>query len=98
MAFLGQHASAPAPAPAPAVVGLHCAAHIARATGSPLHHLHRTVQAILQSLLGRLAPGVVSRVDSVNAHTIASQLLQESGVAFRINGLEAQGRSPTPGT
>lgn len=34
---------------------------------------------------------MVSRVDSVNAHTIASQLLLESEVAFRIDGLAAQG-------
>jgi superfamily I DNA/RNA helicase len=33
---------------------------------------------------------MVGRVDFVNVHAFASQLLKERGVAFRIDGLEAQ--------
>jgi superfamily I DNA/RNA helicase len=47
-------------------------------------------RAVLRSLLERLAPDMVGRVDFVNVHAFASQLLKERGIAFRIDGLEAQ--------
>jgi hypothetical protein len=74
------------------VVGLHRAAYLARATGGRVLFTTyiRTLPAVLQSLLGRLAPDMVGRVDFVNVHAFASQLLKERGVEFRIVGLEAQ--------
>jgi len=74
------------------VVGLHRAAYLARATGGRVLFTTyiRTLPAVLRSLLERLAPDMVDRVDFVNVHAVASQLLQERGVAFRIDGLEAQ--------
>lgn len=73
------------------VVGLHRAAYLARATGGRVLFTTyiRTLPAVLRSLLERLAPDMVDRVDFVNVHAFASQLLQERGVAFRIDGLEA---------
>ncbi|MFJ3383396.1 MULTISPECIES: UvrD-helicase domain-containing protein [unclassified Curtobacterium] len=74
------------------VVGLHRAAYLARATGGRVLFTTyiRTLSAVLRSLLERLAPDMVDRVDFVNVHAFASQLLKERGVAFRIDGLEAQ--------
>lgn len=74
------------------VVGLHRAAYLARATGGRVLFTTyiRTLPAVLQSLLERLAPDMVGRVDFVNVHAFASQLLKERGVPFRIDGLEAQ--------
>ncbi len=74
------------------VVGLHRAAYLARATGGRVLFTTyiRTLPAVLRSLLERLAPDMVGRVDFVNVHAFASQLLKERGVAFRIDGLEAQ--------
>ncbi|MFJ3380303.1 UvrD-helicase domain-containing protein [Curtobacterium sp. NPDC090217] len=73
------------------VVGLHRAAYLARATGGRVLFTTyiRTLPAVLRSLLERLAPDMVDRVDFVNVHAFASQLLKERGVAFRIDGLEA---------
>ncbi len=74
------------------VVGLHRAAYLARATGVRVLFTTyiRTLPAVLHSLLERLAPDMVDRVDFVNVHAFASQLLKERGVAFRIDSLEAQ--------
>ncbi|WP_267424860.1 MULTISPECIES: nuclease-related domain-containing DEAD/DEAH box helicase [unclassified Curtobacterium] len=74
------------------VVGLHRAAYLARATGGRVLFTTyiRTLPAVLHSLLERLAPDMVDRVDFVNVHAFASQLLKERGVAFRIDALEAQ--------
>ncbi|MBF4582000.1 UvrD-helicase domain-containing protein [Curtobacterium sp. VKM Ac-2865] len=74
------------------VVGLHRAVYLARATGGRVLFTTyiRTLPAVLRSLLERLAPDMVGRVDFVNVHAFASQLLKERGIAFRIDGLEAQ--------
>ncbi|WP_420364271.1 UvrD-helicase domain-containing protein [Curtobacterium sp. L3-7] len=74
------------------VVGLHRAAYLARASGGRVLFTTyiRTLPAVLRSLLERLAPDMVDRVDFVNVHAFASQLLKERGVVFRIDGLEAQ--------
>jgi hypothetical protein len=74
------------------VVGLHRAAYLARATGGRvlLTTYIRTLPAVLQSLLERLAPDMVGRVDFVNVHAFASRLLKERGVTFRVDTLEAQ--------
>lgn len=74
------------------VVGLHRAAYLARATGGRVLFTTyiRTLPAVLQSLLERLAPDMVDRVDFVNVHAFASRLLKERGVAFRVDTLEAQ--------
>jgi hypothetical protein len=74
------------------VVGLHRAAYLARATGGRVLFTTyiRTLPAVLESLLERLAPNMVGRVDFVNVHAFASRLLKERGVAFRIDTLEAQ--------
>ncbi|WP_022908563.1 nuclease-related domain-containing DEAD/DEAH box helicase [Curtobacterium sp. B18] len=74
------------------VVGLHRAAYLARSTGGRVLFTTyiRTLPAVLESLLERLAPDMVGRVDFVGVHAFASQLLKERGVAFRIDALEAQ--------
>ncbi|WIB61436.1 3'-5' exonuclease [Curtobacterium sp. MCLR17_007] len=74
------------------VVGLHRAAYLARATGGRVLFTTyiRTLPAVLESLLERLAPDMVGRVDFVNVHAFASRLLKERGVAFRVDALEAQ--------
>jgi len=74
------------------VVGLHRAAYLARATGGRVLFTTyiRTLPAVLESLLERLAPDMVGRVDFVNVHAFASRLLKQRGVAFRVDTLEAQ--------
>ncbi|PZF56524.1 nuclease [Curtobacterium sp. MCSS17_008] len=74
------------------VVGLHRAAYLARATGGRVLFTTyiRTLPAVLESLLERLAPDMVDRVDFVNVHAFANRLLKERGVAFRVDTLEAQ--------
>ncbi len=74
------------------VVGLHRAAYLARATGGRVLFTTyiRTLPAVLESLLERLAPDMVDRVDFVNVHAFANRLLKERGVTFTIDTLEAQ--------
>ncbi|MGL3198228.1 MULTISPECIES: 3'-5' exonuclease [Curtobacterium] len=74
------------------VVGLHRAAYLARATGGRVLFTTyiRTLPAVLESLLERLAPDMVGRVDFVNVHAFASRLLKERGIAFRVDSLEAR--------
>ena len=74
------------------VVGLHRAAYLARATGGRVLFTTyiRTLPAVLESLLERLAPDMVGRVDFVNVHAFANRLLKERGVTFTIDTLEAQ--------
>ncbi|MFJ6169512.1 UvrD-helicase domain-containing protein [Curtobacterium sp. NPDC092190] len=74
------------------VVGLHRAAYLARATGGRVLFTTyiRTLPAVLESLLERLAPDMVGRVDFVNVHAFANRLLKERGVTFAIETLEAQ--------
>ncbi|MFJ7286692.1 UvrD-helicase domain-containing protein [Curtobacterium sp. NPDC098951] len=74
------------------VVGLHRAAYLARSTGGRVLFTTyiRTLPAVLESLLERLAPDVMGLVDFVGVHAFASQLLKERGVVFRIDALEAQ--------
>lgn len=74
------------------VVGLHRAAYLARATGGRVLFTTyiRTLPAVLESLLERLAPDMVGRVDFVNVHAFANRLLKERGVTFAIDTLEAQ--------
>lgn len=50
----------------------------------------RTLPAVLESLLERLAPDMVGRVDFVNVHAFANRLLKGRGVTFTIDTLEAQ--------
>ncbi|PZE88908.1 nuclease [Curtobacterium sp. MCBD17_008] len=74
------------------VVGLHRAAYLARATGGRVLFTTyiRTLPAVLESLLERLAPDMVGRVDFVNVHAFANRLLKEREVAFRVDTLEAE--------
>lgn len=74
------------------VVGLHRAAYLARSTGGRILFTTyiRTLPAVLESLLERLAPEMVGRVDFVNVHAFATRLLKERGIAFRTPGREAQ--------
>ena len=74
------------------VVGLHRAAYLARSTGGRILFTTyiRTLPAVLESLLKRLAPEMVGRVDFVNVHAFATRLLKERGIAFRTPGREAQ--------
>lgn len=74
------------------VVGLHRAAYLARSTGGRILFTTyiRTLPAVLESLLKRLAPETVGRVDFVNVHAFATRLLKERGITFRTPGREAQ--------
>ncbi len=74
------------------VVGLHRAAYLARATGGRVLFTTyiSTLPKVLESLLERLAPDMVGRVDFMGVHAIASRLLKERGIAFRAPGREAQ--------
>ena len=74
------------------VVGLHRAAYLARSTGGRVLFTTyiRTLPAVLESLLERLAPDMVGRVDFVGVHAFATRLLKERGIAFCVPGREAQ--------
>ncbi|MBT1623516.1 AAA family ATPase [Curtobacterium flaccumfaciens pv. oortii] len=74
------------------VVGLHRAAYLARATGGRVLFTTyiSTLPKVLESLLERLAPDMVGRVDFMGVHAFASRLLKERGIAFRAPGREAQ--------
>ncbi|WIB34178.1 UvrD-helicase domain-containing protein [Curtobacterium sp. MCSS17_005] len=74
------------------VVGLHRAAYLARATGGRVLFTTyiSTLPKVLESLLERLAPDMVGRVDFMGVHAFATRLLKERGIAFRTPGREAQ--------
>ncbi|WP_022902722.1 UvrD-helicase domain-containing protein, partial [Curtobacterium sp. B8] len=74
------------------VVGLHRAAYLARATGGRVLFTTyiRTLPAVLESLLERLAPDLVGRVHFVNVDAFANQLLKARGITFDLDALEAR--------
>ncbi len=74
------------------VVGLHRAAYLARATGSRVLFTTyiATLPAVLESLLARLAPDMVGRVDFMGVHAFSKRLLDERGIAYRVPGREAR--------
>ncbi|MCA5924862.1 nuclease-related domain-containing DEAD/DEAH box helicase [Curtobacterium oceanosedimentum] len=74
------------------VVGLHRAAYLARATGGRVLFTTyiSTLPKVLESLLERLAPDMVGRVDFMGVHAFATRLLKERGIAFRAPGREAR--------
>jgi superfamily I DNA/RNA helicase len=74
------------------VVGLHRAAYLARSTGGRvlLAPYIGTLPKVLKSLLERLAPDMVGRVDFMGVHAFATRLLKERGIAFRAPGREAR--------
>ncbi|MCT9620874.1 nuclease-related domain-containing DEAD/DEAH box helicase [Curtobacterium sp. C2H10] len=74
------------------VVGLHRAAYLARSTGGRILFTTfiGTLPKVLESLLERLAPDMVGRVDFLGVHAFATRLLKERGIAFRTPGREAR--------
>ena len=74
------------------VVGLHRAAYLARSTGGRVLFTTYigTLPKVLESLLERLAPDMVDRVDFMGVHAFATRLLKERGIAFRTPGREAR--------
>lgn len=74
------------------VVGLHRAAYLARSTGGRVLFTTyiKTLPRVLESLLERLAPDMVGRVDFMGVHAFATRLLKERGIAFRAPGREAR--------
>ena len=57
----------------------------------------RTLPDVLGSLLRRMAPEVVDRVEFRGVFDVAKQVLRERGVASRLDGAGAKPRSrPTP--
>ncbi|WP_416394491.1 MULTISPECIES: UvrD-helicase domain-containing protein [unclassified Curtobacterium] len=74
------------------VVGLHRAAYLARSTGGRVLFTTYigTLPKVLESLLERLAPDMVGRVDFMGVHAFATRLLKERGIAFRVPGREAR--------
>jgi len=49
-----------------------------------------TLPKVLESLLERLAPDMVGRVDFMGVHAFATRLLKERGIAFGAPGQEAR--------
>jgi len=74
------------------VVGLHRAAYLARSTGGRILFTTYigTLPKVLESLLERLAPDMVGRIDFMGVHAFATRLLKERGIAFRTPGREAR--------
>jgi superfamily I DNA/RNA helicase len=74
------------------VVGLHRAAYLARSTGGRVLFTTYigTLPKVLESLIKRLAPDMVGRVNFIGVHALATRLLKERGIAFRAPGLEAR--------
>ncbi|MDR6171148.1 UvrD-helicase domain-containing protein [Curtobacterium sp. SORGH_AS_0776] len=74
------------------VVGLHRAAYLARSTGGRVLFTTYigTLPKVLESLLERLAPDMVGRIDFMGVHAFATRLLKERGIAFRTPGREAR--------
>lgn len=71
------------------VVGLHRAAHLARSSPDArvlVTTFVKTLPAVLGSLLQRLAPDVVDRVEFRGVHEFAGRLLTERGVRIRPDG------------
>lgn len=73
------------------VVGLHRAAYLtATRPGRVLYtSFVRTLPAVLGSLYARMAPTTVDRVDFVNVHRFAIDLLRERGVSTALDGAAA---------
>lgn len=69
------------------VVALHRAAHLARVTGGPVlvTTFVRTLPHVLETLLHRLAPDVVGRVEFRSVHAFASELLASRGVHLEVD-------------
>ena len=64
------------------VVALHRAAHLARTTGGPVLVTTSapTLPRVLESLLARLAPDVVGRVEFRSVHAFAAEVLASHGL------------------
>ncbi|WP_084127317.1 nuclease-related domain-containing DEAD/DEAH box helicase [Demequina sp. NBRC 110054] len=75
------------------VVGLHRAAYLARTRpGRVLVTTYvRTLPSVLKTLLGRMAPDVVDRVDFMGVHQFASSVLDDRGVRRRLDSSAADG-------
>jgi len=69
------------------VVGLHRAAYLARASGSRVlvTTFVKTLPAVLSSLLERLAPECVGRVEFAGVHGFAVRLLKDRGIPIRVD-------------
>lgn len=69
------------------VVALHRAAYLARVTGGPVlvTTFVRTLPLVLESLLRRLAPDVVGRVEFRSVHGFAAELLAARGTAIDVD-------------
>ncbi|MDO7882444.1 nuclease-related domain-containing DEAD/DEAH box helicase [Salinibacterium soli] len=69
------------------VVGLHRAAYLARqTTGRVLVTTFvKSLPAVQETLMRRMAPAVVDRIDFVNAHAFAFRLLRERGIPCRVD-------------
>lgn len=74
------------------VVALHRAAHLARTTGGPVlvTTFVRTLPPVLETLLHRLAPDTVGRVEFRSVHGFAAELLASRGVRMEV---DAEGAS-----
>ena len=74
------------------VVGLHRAAYIARTRpGTVLVTTFvRTLPAVLSSLLQRMAPEVVDRIEFTGIHAFALRLLRERGVGTHLDRVESR--------
>lgn len=71
------------------VVGLHRAAHLARSSPDArvlVTTFVKTLPTVLGSLLERLAPDAVGRVEFCGVHEFAGHLLAERGVRIKLNG------------
>ncbi|MEO8529474.1 MAG: UvrD-helicase domain-containing protein [Pseudolysinimonas sp.] len=69
------------------VVALHRAAHLARMTGGPVlvTTFVRTLPIVLASLLRRLAPDVVDKVEFRSVHSFATELLASRGIHLDVD-------------
>ena len=73
------------------VVGLHRAAYLARSRpGKVLVITYvRTLPVVLNSLMQRMAPEVADRVEFAGVHQLARRILDERGVAVRLDNRKA---------
>ena len=73
------------------VVGLHRAAFLARGTGNRVlvTSFVKTLPAVLGSLLARLAPDAVERVEFTGVYGFATGLLKSRGVNFVLDPMKA---------
>ncbi len=69
------------------VVALHRAAYLARATGGPVlvTTFVRSLPAVLESLLHRMAPDVVGRVEFRSVHGFAAEVLAARGTRLDVD-------------